>query len=364
MTCNLFTPITLAEQTLPNRIMVAPMCQYSADEGVATDWHLIHWGQFALSGAGLFMIEATAVNAEGRITPGCLGLWNDAQEEAIARTLARVRAFSDMPIGIQIGHAGRKASAFRPWEGAGHYAPGQGGWTVKGPSALPFADAWPVPEAMTEQEIAALIDDFAATAQRAVRLGLKIIEIHAAHGYLLSSFLSALANRRTDRYGGSVENRRRLPMEVYAAVRAVCPKDVAVGMRINGTDWAEGGIIADEAVALAQALHAAGADFVDVSSGGNAPAKIPVGPGYQLPFASRIRREVGITTITVGMIRSPLHAESIVTCGEADMVALGRGFLNDPRWPWHAAEMLGHKLEVAPQYQFGATSQYRPTFGR
>lgn len=364
MTSNLFTPITLAGQTLPNRIMVAPMCQYSADEGAATDWHLIHWGQFALSGAGLFMIEATAVNAEGRITPGCLGLWNDVQEEAIARRLAAVRAYSDIPIGIQLGHAGRKASAFRPWEGAGHYAPGEGGWPVKGPSALSFAEKWPVPEAMTENDIAAVVDDFAASAQRAVRLGLKVIEIHAAHGYLLSSFLSPLANQRTDGYGGSAENRRRLPMEVFAAVRAVCPGDVAVGMRINGTDWAGGGITPDDAVALAQALHAQGADFIDVSSGGNAPAKIPVGPGYQLPFASRIRREVGITTITVGMIRSPLHAESVVTGGEADMVALGRGFLNDPRWPWHAAEMLGHALDVTPQYRFGATSQYRPTFGR
>lgn len=364
MTANLFTPITLAGQTLPNRIMVAPMCQYSAVEGVATDWHLIHWGQFALSGAGLFMIEATAVSAEARITPGCLGLWNDAQEEAIARTLERLRPFSDMPIGIQLGHAGRKASAFRPWEGAGHYAPGQGGWTVKGPSALPFADTWPVPEAMSEDDIAGVIVDFAASAQRAVRLGLKVIEIHAAHGYLLSSFLSPLANRRTDRYGGTVDNRHRLAMEVFVAVRAICPPDVAVGMRINGTDWAEGGITADEAVALGKCLRMAGADFVDVSSGGNAMAKIPVGPGYQLPFASRIRRETGITTITVGMIRSPLHAESIVTGHEADMVALGRGLLNDPRWPWHAAEMLGHKLDVVPQYQFGATSQYRPTSGR
>ncbi|MCC5972182.1 MAG: NADH:flavin oxidoreductase/NADH oxidase [Pararhodobacter sp.] len=364
MTTNLFTPISLAGQTLPNRIMVAPMCQYSADEGRATDWHLIHWGQFALSGAGLFMIEATAVNAEGRITPGCLGLWNDAQEEAIARNLARVKAFSDIPIGIQLGHAGRKSSAFRPWEGPGHYAPSQGGWLVKGPSALPFADKWPVPEAMTADEIAAVVADFAASAQRAVRLGLKVIEIHAAHGYLLSSFLSPRANQRTDRYGGTAENRRRLPMEVFAAVHAVCPEDVAVGMRINGTDWLEDGITPDEAVAMAEALYAAGGDFVDVSSGGNAPARIPVGPGYQLPFASRIRREVGITTITVGMIRSPLHAESIVTCNEADMVALGRGFLNDPRWPWHAAEKLGHTLEVAKQYQFGATSQYRPTVGR
>jgi len=364
MTTNLFTPIALGDQTLANRIMVAPMCQYSADEGRATDWHLIHWGQFALSGAGLFMIEATAVNAEGRITPGCLGLWNDAQEAAIRDRLERVQAFSDMPFGIQLGHAGRKASALRPWEGAGHYGLDAGGWPVKGASALPFAENWPVPEELSEEAIAAVVDDFAASAQRAVRLGLKVIEIHAAHGYLLSSFLSPLANRRTDRYGGSAANCRRLPLEVFAAVRAVCPEGVAVGMRLNGTDWAEGGIIADEAVALAQALHDAGADFVDVSSGGNAPAKIPVGPGYQLPFASRVRREVGITTIAVGMIRSPLHAEAIVTGGEADMVALGRGFLNDPRWPWHAAEMLGHTLEVAPQYRFGATSQYRPTFGR
>ncbi|KPQ05865.1 MAG: Old Yellow Enzyme family NADH:flavin oxidoreductase [Rhodobacteraceae bacterium HLUCCA12] len=364
MTTNLFTPIALGPQTLPNRIVVSPMCQYSADEGCATDWHLVHWGQFALSGAGLLMIEATGVNPEGRITPGCLGLWNDAQEAAIADRLARVREFSDMAFGIQIGHAGRKASAFRPWEGPGHYAPGQGGWVPKAPSALPFAEDWPVPEAMTEDEIAAVVDDFAATAQRAVRLGLKVIEIHAAHGYLLSSFLSPLANRRDDRYGGTDENRRRLPLEVFAAVRAVCPDDVAVGMRFNGTDWVEGGLGADDAVALARALHQMGADFVDVSSGGNAPAKIPVGPGYQLPFASRIRREVGIRTIAVGMIRSPLHAESIITGGEADMVALARGFINDPRWPWHAAEVLGHAIDVAPQYRMGATSLNRPAAAR
>ena len=364
MTTTLFTPFALRDLTLSNRIVVAPMCQYSAKDGRAIDWHTIHWGQMALSGAGLLMIEATAVNRAGRITAGCLGLWDDATETALAAHLARARAVSDCAIGIQLGHAGRKASALRPWEGNGHLVPADGAWQPVAPSARAFADDWPEPRALGEDDIAATVADFAAAARRAVRLGLDAIEIHAAHGYLLSSFLSPLANARGDQWGGSLENRMRLPLAVFDAVRAVCPDGFPVGMRFNGTDWAEGGIVPDEAVALARALAERGCDFVDLSSGGNGFATIPVGPGYQVPIAARIRREIGIATVAVGMIRSPLHAEALIAGGDCDMVAIARGMLNDPRWPWHAAEELGVELLVAPQYRFGATSRYRPTWGR
>lgn len=360
----LFSPLRIRDLDLKNRIMVAPMCQYSANEGCATDWHLLHWGQLALSRAGLVMIEATAVSPQGRITEGCLGLWNDAQEASIAAALAKTRAVSDGAIGIQLGHAGRKASALRPWEGQGHLSSGNGAWTVEGPSPRAFSDGWPVPREMSREDIARTVADFSASARRAVRLGLDCIEIHAAHGYLLSSFLSPLANERTDDYGGSLANRMRLPLEVFEAVRAVCPKEMPVGMRLNGTDWQEGGITADDSVALAQEIKKRGCDFADVSSGGNGFAQIPVGPGYQLPFASRIKRETGLNVIAVGLIRQPEHAEAIITNGDADMIAIGRGFLNNPRWPWHAAERLGVELAVAPPYRFGATGHYRPTFGR
>ncbi|EAR52660.1 putative nadh-dependent flavin oxidoreductase oxidoreductase protein [Oceanicola granulosus HTCC2516] len=364
MTARLFTPFHLRDTELDNRIVIAPMCQYSAEDGLAGDWHELHWGQLALSRAGLLMIEATGVSPEGRISAGCLGLWNDAQEAAIAAGVAKARAVSDIAIGIQLAHAGRKASVLKPWEGKGHLAPGDGGWQVVGPSAVPFAEDWPVPHEMSEADIAQVVDDFAAATRRAVRLGMQAIEIHAAHGYLLSSYLSPLANRRTDHWGGSLENRMRLPLAVLDAVRAAAPETVPVAVRLNGTDWIEGGIHPDEAVALARALREHGCDLVDVSSGGNGFAQIPVGPGYQVPVASRIRREVGIATMAVGLIRAPQHAEAIVAGGEADLVALGRGILNDPRWPWHAAEELGVPLEVAPQYRFGATTAYRPTWGR
>lgn len=364
MTVRLFSPFHLRGTDLENRIVVAPMCQYSAEEGVATDWHVLHWGQLALSKAGLMMIEATAVSPEARITVGCLGLWTDAQEAAIAAAVAKARFVSDVAIGIQLGHAGRKASTLRPWEGKGHLAPEDGAWQVLGPSAVPFAEGWPVPREMTEAEIETVIEDFAAAARRAVRLGMQAIEIHAAHGYLLSSFLSPLANRRTDGWGGSLENRMRLPLTVFEAVRAAAPEGLPVAVRLNGTDWIDGGIHPDEAVALARTFKDRGCDLIDVSSGGNGFAQIPVGPGYQIPIAARIRREVGISTMAVGMIRAPQHAEAIVAGGDADLVAIGRGMLNDPRWPWHAAEELCVPLEVAPQYRFGATTTYHPTWGR
>lgn len=364
MTVQLFEPFSLRGITLPNRIVVAPMCQYSANDGNASDWHVMHWGQFLLSGAGLFMIEATGVEPRGRITPGCLGLWSDENEAAFAHALKIARSYSDMPVGLQLGHAGRKASALRPWEGNGHYAQDDGGWQVLGPSAVPFAPDWPVPQAMTERDIDDLLQNFADATRRAARLGLDCIEIHAAHGYLLSSFLSPIANHRTDAYGGSLENRMRLPLQVFEAVRVAAPAAMPVGVRFNGTDWVDDAINGDEAVAFARALADRGCDFVDVSSGGNAFAKIPVGPGYQVPFAARIRQEVGVATMAVGLIRTPQHAEAIVAGGQADMVSIGRGFLNNPHWPWQAAETLGVNIDVVPQYRFGATSLYRPTWGR
>ena len=357
MTSRLFSPLALRDLELPNRIVISPMCQYSSENGRATDWHWMHWGQLALSGAGLLMIEATGIKHEGRITAGCLGLWDDATEAAIAEHLSRVRVVSDIAVGIQLGHAGRKASALRPWEGAGHLTEATGAWQPVAPSALRWADNWPLPRALSEAEIETIIADFAAAAQRAVRLGLDLIEIHAAHGYLLSSFLSRLANRREDRWGGTLENRMRLPLAVFDAVRAACPDEMPVGVRFNGTDWTEGGITPDEAVALARALADKGCDFVDVSGGGNAPAQIPVGPGYQVPMASRIRREVGITTMAVGMIRTPQHAEGLVVNGDCDLVAIARGMLNDPRWPWHAAEELGADFTVTPQYRLAARTR-------
>lgn len=368
MTAHLFSPLTLAGIEAQNRVVLAPMCQYSADKnGNTSDWHLMHWGQYLLSEAGLLIMEATGVAPEGRITSACLGLWNDENEAAMAQTLARARKLSgkDTPVLLQLSHAGRKAASPVPFRDND-----QGktivndDWRVVGPSALPFAADWQVPHALTEAEIADLVQAFADAATRAIRAGFEGIEIHAAHGYLLSSFLSGIANQRTDGYGGSAEKRRRFPLEVFKAVRAAVPAKYPVGMRINGTDWAEEGVTPEEACDLARDLAALGCDFIDVSSGGNILTKIPVGPGYQLPFADAVRRASGIPTMAVGMIRSPLHAESILTSGQADMIALGRGFLNDPRWVWHAAEQLGVDLKVARQYAFGATSVYKPTRGR
>lgn len=363
MTQTLFSPLQLRGLTLPNRIVIAPMCQYMAEDGRASDWHHLHWGQFGQSGAGLMLVEATGILPEGRISPGCLGLWSDECEGAMGKALGFARQFTDMPFGLQLGHAGRKASTRVPWK-PGHVTPAEGGWQVVGPSAVPFAEGWQTPQALDEAGIEAVIAAFAAAAKRAMRLGFQTIEIHGAHGYLLSSFLSPLANHRSDDWGGSVENRMRLLLEVFRATRAVCPEDVPVGVRLNGTDWIDGGITPDETVAVARALADFGCDYVDISSGGNASAQIPVGPGYQVPFAARVRRETGMPVIGVGMIRSPLHAEALIAGGEVDAVALGRIALNNPHWAWHAAEALGFDLVVPQPYRMGKTTRYRPTFGR
>jgi 2,4-dienoyl-CoA reductase-like NADH-dependent reductase (Old Yellow Enzyme family) len=364
MMSQLFTPYSLGPLTARNRIAIAPMCQYSAENGDATDWHMIHLGHLALSGAGALFIEATAVEPAGRITPGDLGLWSDQNEFALQAVVRAIRRHSSIPLVIQLSHAGRKASSAAPWEGGHMLAPAQGGWPTVAPSAVPHAADEPAPTALNEAAIQRIASAFAATARRAHRLGLDGIEIHAAHGYLLHQFLSPLANLRDDRYGGPLENRMRFPLAVYDAVRAAVPQSMAVGVRISATDWVEGGWDIEQSTAFAKVLKERGADFIHVSSGGVSPQqKIPVGPGYQVAFASRIRHETGLPTIAVGMITDPAQAESIVASGQADMVALARGILYDPRWPWHAAAALGGSVEAPQQYWRSQPSQYKQLFG-
>ena len=357
MASSLFKPLAVGGVTLPNRIVIAPMCQYSADgRGNATDWHLIHLGQLALSGAGLLTIEATAVTPEGRISPDDLGLWNDDNEAALARVLASVRRHSDVPIAIQLAHAGRKASTRVPWEGGAQIPPDEAtGWQTEAPSAIPFAEGEHPPLALDRADLARIREAFTTAAERAARLGIDAIQIHAAHGYLLHEFLSPLSNRREDEYGGSLENRMRFPLEVFEAVRAVFRAESPVSIRVSGTDWAEGGWDAEQTVQFAQALEARGCAAIHVSSAGLTPAqKIPVGPNYQVPLARRVKEAVGIPVVAVGLITGFEQAEAIVASGDADAVALARGILWNPRWPWHAAAHLGAQVRPPKQYQRGA----------
>ncbi len=348
----LFEPLTLRALRLPNRVIVSPMCQYSAEDGRATDWHLMHLGQLALSGAGALFVEATAVEPAGRISPHCLGLYSDETEAALARVLKAVRRYSDIPIGLQLAHAGRKAASRVPWRGGGPLGADDARWPVVGPSAAPFAEGWQTPAALDQEAMDALRTTFAAATERAARLGFDLLELHAAHGYLLSEFLSPHANMRDDLYGGSAQNRMRFPLETFDAVRAVWPAERPFGVRYNGTDWAEGGVTTDDAVGFAAALKQRGCDYVCVSGGGNTPrADVPLEAGYQVPFAAHVRAETGLATMAVGLIVDPKQAEAIVSSGEADCVALARGFLDNPRWVWHAAEELGATLAVTPQYE-------------
>jgi 2,4-dienoyl-CoA reductase-like NADH-dependent reductase (Old Yellow Enzyme family) len=348
---HLFSPLALGPLALPNRIVIAPMCQYSASDGRATDWHLIHLGQLALSGAGLLILEATAVSAEGRITPGCLGLYDDACEAALAHVLAVVRAYSPMPLAIQLSHAGRKASSHAPWDGGQLIAPADGGWTTLAPSALPHADGETAPRALDAAGLQRVLADFVAAARRAHRLGLQAVELHAAHGYLLHQFLSPIANQRGDEFGGSLANRMRFPLAVFDAVREALPASVAVGMRLSATDWVDGGWDIEQSVVFARALREHGGDFIHVSSGGVSPRQqIPLGPGYQVALAERIKRDCGLPTIAVGLITEAKQAEAIVAGGQADAVALARGILYDPHWPWHAAAELGAQVVAPRQY--------------
>lgn len=347
----LFSPLTLDRLVLPNRIAIAPMCQYSAVNGEAADWHLMHLGNLAQSGAGLLIIEATGVEPVGRISPADLGLWSDATEAALGRVLKALRRHSDMSVALQLAHAGRKASTRIPWQGGGQLAPDQGGWRTVAPSPLAFAEGDAPPAALTGPGLIRIREAFADAARRAGRLGLDAIELHAAHGYLLHQFLSPLANARADQYGGSLENRMRFPLEVFAAVRAAFPAGKPVGVRISATDWLAGGWDLEQSVAFGRALRNLGCAYIHVSSGGLSPhQEIVAGPGYQVPFAERMRRETGLPVIAVGLITEPEQAEAIVAGGQADMVALARGMLYDPRWPWHAAARLGARVAAAPQY--------------
>jgi 2,4-dienoyl-CoA reductase-like NADH-dependent reductase (Old Yellow Enzyme family) len=347
----LFSPITLGKLVLNNRIVISPMCQYSAEQGQASDWHLIHLGHLALSGAGLLFIEATAVSPDGRISAGDLGLWSDQTEAALARVIKSIRQYSAIPIGMQLAHAGRKASTQVPWQGGQAIPPENGGWQTVAPSALPFAVNGDQPLALDEAGLQRIRDDFVSAAQRAHSLGIDVIELHAAHGYLLHQFLSPLSNTRGDRYGGTLENRMRFPLEVFEAIRAAMPADKPVGVRISATDWVAGGWDIEQSAVFAKELQRRGCAFIDVSSGGLSPLQqIPAEPGYQVPFAARIRRETGLTTIAVGLITEPEQAETIISSGQADMVALARGMLYDPRWPWHAAAKLGARVDAPKQY--------------
>jgi 2,4-dienoyl-CoA reductase-like NADH-dependent reductase (Old Yellow Enzyme family) len=347
---SLFTPLKIRDVTFRNRIGVSPMCQYSAADGIANDWHLVHLGSRAVGGAGLVIMEATAVEARGRISPADLGIWKDEQVEPLARITGFLREHGAVAC-IQLAHAGRKASTPPPWQGGGVIAPAAGGWQPVAPSPVPFHPGGPAPCELSVPEIHAVVEAFRAGAARAVRAGFQAAEIHGAHGYLIHQFLSPLSNRRTDGYGGAFENRIRFAMEVVGAVRSAWPAGLPLFLRISATDWAEGGWDVDESVELARRVREAGVDLVDCSSGGASPAQhITLGPGYQVPFAERIRREAGIMTAAVGLITSAEQAAEIVRCGQADLVLLARQFLRDPYFPLHAARELDEHVDPPVQY--------------
>ena len=347
----LFSPMKLADLDLPNRIVVSPMCQYSADDGVGNDWHMTHLGMLANSGAGLLVLEATHVERLGRITHGCLGIYSDACEDALRRILWHCKRIGVAKMGIQLAHAGRKASSQRPWEGAKALAPGEDPWPTIAPSALPFGPGWHTPRAMTEDDMARVRAAFVDAAKRAVRVGFDAVELHLAHGYLLHSFVSPLSNKRNDEYGGSLAGRMRFPLEVAREVRAAIPRGMPLGARITGTDWLDGGLTGADAVELAKALKQAGLDYVDISSGNiTYDSRPPSDPGYNVPIAEQVRRESGLAVRTVGMIASAKQAEAIIAEGKADMIALARAFLDDPHWGWHAAQALGAEVARPVQY--------------
>ncbi|UFZ02452.1 NADH:flavin oxidoreductase/NADH oxidase [Bradyrhizobium ontarionense] len=361
----LFTSIKLRSLELANRIVVSPMCQYSADNGAANDWHFTHINTLALSGTAMFCIEATHVEPIGRITPGCLGLWDDATEAALKPILASVRKHSKAAVAMQLAHAGRKGSSHRPWDGGQQIQLEQGGWEAVAPSAVPQKEGEVPPRPLDPAGLARIRDAFVDAAQRANRLGIDALELHGAHGYLLHQFLSPLANHRTDEYGGTLANRMRFPLEVFDAVRAVFPADKPVGVRVSATDWVDGGWDLAQTIAFAQELKRRGVDWIDVSSGGVSPLqKIQLGPGYQVPFAQAVKEATGIPTIAVGLITEAQQAEEIVASGKADMVALARGMLYDPRWGWHAAAALGGQVAAPPQYWRSQPSSQKELFGR
>jgi len=360
----LFTPLRVGDLELANRIVIAPMCQYSALDGCTTDWHLIHLGHLALSGAALLTIEATAVLPEGRISYADLGLWDSATEAALARTLESVRRWSSMPIAIQLAHAGRKASTEVPWRGGAQIPPGvPNGWQTVAPTAIPHRAGEHPPAALDRAGLARVREAFADAARRAARLGLEAVQLHGAHGYLLHQFLSPLSNRRDDEYGGSLENRMRFPLEVFDAVRAVFPAERPVTVRVSGTDWVDGGWDIEQTIVFAQELEARGCAAIHVSSGGLDPAqRIPVGPSYQVPLARAVKAAVRVPVTAVGLITGFEQAEAIVSTGDADLIALARTILYNPRWPWHAAAHFGARIKAPDQYLRAQPRQYPDLF--
>ncbi|MBW4026922.1 MAG: NADH:flavin oxidoreductase/NADH oxidase [Acidobacteria bacterium] len=353
----LFSPLGLGSLQLPNRVIVSPMCQYSSEDGFASDWHLVHLGAFAKSGAGLVFTEAAAVLPEGRISPQDLGLWKDEHIAELKRITGFIHSQGSYA-GIQLAHSGRKGSTLRPWEGDGEVKPAEGGWQVAAPSAIPFSSSYPRPVELEHSGIGAITDAFVAAAERAAAANFDVIEIHSAHGYLLHEFLSPLSNKRTDQYGGPLENRIRMLIEVVDAVRGVWPAPKPLFVRISATDWVPGGWDLPQSIELAKHLKHHGVTLIDVSSGGNiADAKIPVGPGYQTPFAEAIRREAGIATGTVGMITNAEQAEHVLRTQQADAVLLAREFLRDPFWTLHAAQELGQSISWPVQYTRGAKGE-------
>jgi len=360
----LFAPLQIGNLQLDNRVLIAPMCQYSAEQGNATDWHLIHLGHLALSGAGMLILEATAVSPQGRITPYDLGLYSDDNEAALARVLKAVRAYSPIKVAMQIAHAGRKASSRAPWDGGSQIRPDEPqGWLTEAPSAVPHGPNEVPPVALDRAGLERVKRDFVETAKRAARLDIDAIEIHAAHGYLLHQFLSPIANHRDDEYGGSLENRMRFPLEVFDAVRAAFPADRPVWARISATDWVPNGWDIEGTVAMSKELARRGCAAIHVTTGGVSPQQaIKLGPGYQVPYAQRVKAEVGLPTIAVGLITEPEQAESIIANGEADAVSLARAMLYDPRWPWHAAAKLGAQVQAPKQYWRSQPREFKDLF--
>lgn len=351
-TAALFTPLTLGPVEVSNRIAVAPMCQYSAENGQVTDWHRMHVLQYAISGAGLFMLEATGVTADGRITPFCLALDRDEQETALRDLVATCRHYGAAKMGIQLNHSGRKGSSDAAWRGGSPVTPQNGGWVTHAPSALALGQAWPTPVAYSEADLQHLLVAYRNATERSVRAGFDVVEIHAAHGYLLHQFLSPISNHRQDGYGGDAARRARFPLAVVEAVRKALPHDRALGIRVSATDWVAEGLQINEVIAFLVQAKAMGVDYVCVSSGGIRPdIRIPIGPGYQVELAAQIRRETGLITRAVGLITEADQAEKILQAGHADQVAIARGFLDDPRWVWHAADRLGATVVYPPPYE-------------
>ena len=361
MTSALFSPIELRGLRLSNRIVVSPMCQYMSVDGSASDWHLMHLGQFAMGAAGLVITEATHVSAIGRISRRCLGLYSDKNESTIKHVVDFCRRHGVAKLGIQLAHAGRKGSAHTPFEGGKALAPDEGAWTTVAPSALPYGPGWHVPQALTKEGMRDVKQQFVDAARRAERIGFDLVELHAAHGYLLHEFLSPISNQRNDEYGGSLENRMRFPLEVFDAVRAVWPRERPLGARVSATDWIDGGWTPEETVLFAKAMKARGCDFFDVSSGALDPRQqIPMAPGYNVAFAEKVRKESGIAVMSVGMISRARQAEDIVASGKADLVAIARAMMDDPRWAWHAARELGAETPYAPNYVRCSPAVWKP----